>query len=125
MKPVDRPVKTCPMCGQVLTIQDIASTPAIRPIGMSFDEKMEFNLIYFQHEVEGCGTCFTIPVLDLADLIDEPIPAEALTGTAHCERHCERVNDLSVCRQECRYAPFRRLLISLIRRRAAQTAATR
>lgn len=117
------PIKQCPMCGTQFTLHDIVESPSVRVIGMSFDDDLEHNLYYFQHDAPGCGTCFTVPVLAFTSLVDEPVPLEILAGTPACEGHCRNVADHSLCRQTCKYAPFRRLLRSM-QARSVKTAET-
>jgi hypothetical protein len=110
----DRRIQRCPSCGQWFTLRDILESPLVQPIGVLFgDDGVGQHRYYFNHVREGCGTTFTIPVTAFIALIEEPIPAEAFTGTERCERHCAHIDDLSVCSQDCHYAPFRRFLLSM------------
>lgn len=107
-------LKQCPCCGQWLTLDDFLSDVEIEPIGMSIDTEVpELNYYYFNHECAGCGTTFLVDVMVFRQCIEEPIPAEILTGSPECEGHCTRIEDLAVCANECRFAPFRRFLLKL------------
>ena len=105
------PIKTCPMCGTVFFADCILRDPSVRPIGIQLDDAdMSYNSYFFNHEVTGCGTTFTIQVERLRDFVAGRIPVERLSGTLQCEGHCGNVRDRAVCGQDCHYAPFRRLL---------------
>jgi hypothetical protein len=112
----DRPIKQCPNCGEWFSLQDVLENPEIEPLGMSFENAdSELNVYYFRHTSERCGTSFVIPVYEFAGLVREPMHANILRGTTECESHCTSVDDLSACSQQCLYAPFRRLLLSMLR----------
>ena len=110
----DQPVKQCPKCGEWFTFQDIVESPAIQPRGMVLDEEAPYNLFYFDHCREGCGTTFTMQIEDFSELIDEPVPREALAWSEDCARQCMTIDDVSLCEQPCRYAPFRRFLLTTL-----------
>jgi len=77
------------------------------------DTDHRYNYYYFNHVCAHCGTTFLVPVMDFLPFITEPVPDLALAGTELCERHCLDVRDLGACEQDCRYAPFRRHLLSM------------
>ncbi len=82
---------------------------------MSFaDNSVEWSYYFFQHEVPNCGSSFLVRVDEFRPLIHEGIPTEKMTFRGCCEEHCVSLNDLSDCKNECYFAPFRRLLIRMI-----------
>ncbi len=107
--------KTCSGCGREFSLDDILNSGEIEPAGMQFiDEDFKWNVYYFNHMCDNCGSTFLIPVRDFLSVIPETIPETVLTGEDRCEQHCLRMSDLQECQQECYYAPFRRFLLSLI-----------
>ena len=110
----DANLKQCTVCKVWLSAEDIIKDPDIVPLGMSLAvDNPEKAYYYFIHNVPDCGTTFLIPVEDLAEFVAEAIPTERLTLTDHCEDHCVSIDDLSECHQECYYAPYRRLLLTM------------
>lgn len=123
-------IKQCPYCKMSLTLEQLAQDPDINIIGMSFaEDSLEWVYYFFQHEVPNCGSSFLVRVDEFTSLIQEPIPTEKMTLRDCCEEHCVSVNDLSTCKAECYFAPFRRLLIKMIadkeRIRAARSSVVR
>jgi hypothetical protein len=113
-----RHVKKCPGCGEEFTLRRLLESSDIRPEGLSFEQKYpELNMFYFTHTAPDCGTTFVIPVGVFLTVLDEPVPSDILAGTAVCENHCLHIDDWTACSQNCYYAPFRRLLISMIKRK--------
>jgi hypothetical protein len=113
----DQPVKQCPNCGEWFTLRDIVESPSIQPRGMALEGEMaRYNLFYFDHCRENCRTTFTMRIEDFSELIDEPVPQKALAGSEDCTRQCMKIDDLSLCDQPCRYAPYRRFLLSTLSR---------
>jgi hypothetical protein len=111
----DDPIRTCPFCNDILTLDKLVSDPLIRPIGMIFGKgSFEHAFYCFQHETQDCGTSFLVNVLIFSPYLSEPIPKERLTLTESCERHCVNIKDLSECKQPCLFAPFRRFLIKML-----------
>ncbi|MBD3403481.1 hypothetical protein GF420_11340 [candidate division GN15 bacterium] len=78
------------------------------------DEFPDLNSYYFTHTAAGCGTTFGIEVEKFEKFITEPIPSEIKAGGAGCHGHCTSINDLEECHNECRYAPYRRLLLRML-----------
>lgn len=116
--------KQCTLCGRWFSLWDLAHHPDITPLGMALDPELEWNLFHFTHDVPGCGTTFVIPVTALAPLLPERPPPHRLTGTACCERHCLNISDVATCGQVCAYAPYRRLFLTLMRKRQAREERT-
>ena len=113
--------KKCPNCGHWFTALEIMESRAVDPIGMQFEEEDPgLNFYFFNHTLESCNTTFAIEVDKFLPLIMEPVAERALTGTEFCECHCTKLDDLSECTTNCRYAPFRRLLLSMIETRKVQ-----
>ncbi len=111
----DDPIRTCPFCKDILTLDRLVSDPLIRPIGMTFGKgSFEHAFYYFQHQTPDCGTSFLVNVLIFSSCLSEPIPKERLTLTESCERHCVNIEDLLECKQPCLFAPFRRFLIKML-----------
>lgn len=111
-------LKQCPCCGRWITLGDFLTNSEVEPIGMSIDpEDATLNYYYFNHECAGCGTTFLVDVMAFRTCIEEPIPQNILTGTVDCAGHCTHIEDLAVCRNECRYAPFRRFLLRMREKR--------
>jgi len=80
----DRPVKQCPSCGEWFTLRDIIESPSILPRGMAF---------------EGDGLGYN---------------PETLADSQQCTGQCMNIRDLYSCDKQCRYAPFRRFLLSTL-----------
>jgi len=115
---MDKEIKQCPKCGLRFTLRDILENRDIIPIGMASDDNdPELNFYYFNHESVSCKTTFTVPLSAFEQIINEDIPEHILMGTDCCEEHCSSIEDLSLCSQECRYAPYRRLLLSMIEKK--------
>jgi hypothetical protein len=52
--------------------------------------------------------------------ITESIPEAVLTLEPGCEGHCVNIQDLSDCRRECHFAPFRRFLLEMLAAKKAK-----
>ncbi len=110
--------KQCPKCGVWLSLEDILSGPDVITIGMSLDsEDFTFNHYYFNHVVEGCNTTFAMSVMDFREFINEPIADDIMTGKPGCEQHCNSLTDTRLCGMKCRWAPFRRFMDEMMRRK--------
>lgn len=110
--------KECPSCGVQFTLRDILESSDIEPIGLTYEKReRDANMFYFNHKVDGCGTTFLVPVDKLASQTTPPRFENILEGTSDCEEHCSNIDDWQACGQPCFYAPFRRLLISMLERR--------
>jgi len=112
-------VKQCPLCRRDFTLEEVLESAEVKPIGMAFEPgSFEHNVYYFNHHCPGCGSTFVIPVERFIALIEEYISPEVLDGTAGCDQHCRRLDDLEACNEPCYYAPFRRFLLNrLLQRR--------
>ena len=109
--------KQCPSCKEWFSRRAILRDPKIKPIGMSVNPNdPDLSLFFFQHDCENCGTSFTIPVKEFLPVIEEPLD-DNLQGRANCPGHCTHLDDLSDCHLPCLYAPFRRLILSIMRER--------
>ncbi len=116
----DESRRACTGCGHSYDLAELVRDVDFVPIGMQFeDPDQQFNFYFFNHECPNCGTTILIPVLDFLPFIAEPVPDLVRTGMEDCGRHCTRIEDLSECRAQCRYAPFRRYLLLLKARREA------
>jgi hypothetical protein len=112
----------CPCCKAWFSSHDILDSPQVEPLGMTFDGgDTQFNLLYFNHVDPRCGSTFTIEARRLASFLAEEVPPEVMAGTAACEHHCSSMDDLSDCRTECCWAPYRRFLLYLRARRDLPT----
>ena len=121
----DTKLKQCSFCKTWLSAEEIVNNPNIVPLGMAFSEDdTETAYYYFVHNVPECGTTFLLPVTELESFITETIPSERLTLSECCEEHCVSLDDLAECRQECFFAPYRRLLLKMLetKRQAATHA---
>lgn len=108
-------IKRCPGCGQDFTVDDIFSDKNIIPIGITFVGKnMESAYYFFQHEIPECGSSFIIKTGKLRHLIKEKIPEDKLKSTSQCNTYCNDISDLSNCKNNCHYAPYRRLLFDIL-----------
>ncbi len=118
-----RLIKQCPNCGEWFSLRDLLENPEIEPLGMSFESTdSELNVYYFRHTFERCGSSFVVPVYEFAELVPGPLPAKILRNRSECEGHCTTVDDLTACSQQCMYAPFRKLLLSMLRTKRPQPA---
>ena len=118
--------KQCPSCREWFSRRAILQNPQIRPIGMSVDPRNpDLSLLFFQHDSDHCGTSFTIPVKEFLPVIEEPLN-EDMMGRANCPGHCTHIDDLNECHLSCLYAPFRRLILSILenREKLAEAALT-
>ena len=116
-------IKQCSTCFAWMTIEEIMYDRRIRPIGMTYDTFANKAYFFFQHDVPGCGTSFMLNVEYLKSYIEEEIPDKVIALSEHCELHCTRISDLGACSQECRNAPYRRLLNKMVehKTRTAET----
>ena len=109
----------CPGCGTTFSIHDVPGHPEIEPIGMQLDgEDPKFNLYYFNHVNPGCKSTFAVQVDFFLPLITEPVSKLVLAGSRECNHYCVRIDELRACGNECRYAPFRRFLLELLKQYA-------
>jgi len=113
----------CPGCGATFSAATIPGHPEIEPIGMQLSGEIpDLNFYYFTHMASQCLSTFAVPVELFIELIDEPVREKILAGGENCERHCLKIKDLQMCHAECRYAPFRRFLLSMRSQYAASNA---
>ncbi len=109
-------VKICPYCNASFTIEDIFHSESVLPLGMSIPESgKDTAYFYFQHDIPSCGTSFVVPVEAFRDWISELIPEFLKFDTNACEGHCRNLTDMRLCSQDCRNAPFRRLMAMMIK----------
>lgn len=117
-------IKSCPCCKAHFTLDQLASDPDIRLIGMAFGEdSIEWAYYFFQHEIDGCRSSFAVKVEEFLSLINEPIPNESLALRDCCEEHCVNLSDLAACNNACRFAPFRRHLLKMLATKAERATA--
>lgn len=107
-------IKICPGCKTAFTLHDLIQSPEIEPLGMQFENgDTSLNVYYFNHDRADCGSTFVVPAMAFRSMITEPIPESILAGTEVCGHHCLSMDDLAACDAPCRYAPFRRFLLSI------------
>ena len=110
--------KQCPTCGKVFSLEDLLSDPELVPVGMTSDEEdIPESLYYFTHNIPDCGTTFTIPAREFRPVISERVPEESLRGHIDCPGLCTRISEFRACKNNCHWAPYRRLLIDMVERR--------
>jgi len=108
-------VKKCTLCGQDFTALDLVCNPDLKLLGMVYMPREGGKAYYFfQHDIKGCGTSIAVDIEVMSHFITEAIPITKLTLTDCCEEHCVNLKDLSVCKQDCFYAPYRRFLFKMI-----------
>jgi hypothetical protein len=113
-------MKKCPSCGQIFSLDELLSDPSIIPVGMTSDEEVELeSLYYFTHDVPECGTTFTVQVTLFESVIEEPIPVESMRHGHACMGLCTHIEELALCQNNCKWAPYRRLLLLMVERRKA------
>jgi hypothetical protein len=78
------------------------------------------SVYFFNHNCPGCGTSFTVSILDFAEFIVEEMPEANLDGTPACKGHCNRIADLSLCNAPCSNAPYRRFLVNVLINKSAR-----
>ena len=105
--------KTCGMCGKVWPAwQDFVVDPRLRLLGLqAIPRSPDANALVFEHE---CGTTVSILATKLRHLLSDLHVGEGLPplyGTALCNKHCSRLEDLSACDNECRNSGDRRLTL--------------
>jgi len=100
-------------CGACFTRDDLIRSPSLTPIGMLHlsGDPAAATIYCFTHTRWSCRTTFGLPVETFREEIREKIPETCLSGTAACEGHCSRIEDLEVCDNECSLAPYRRFLV--------------
>ena len=109
--------KQCPSCHEWFSRRAILMNPEIKPIGMSVNpNNPDLSLFFFEHDNGKCGTSFTIPVKEFLPVIEEPLE-ENLMGRANCPGLCTHLDELSECHSKCLYAPFRRLVLTMLETR--------
>jgi hypothetical protein len=81
------------------------------------DRNPERNFYYFNHESENCGTTFVVSVTNFNSMLSEDIPEDLRFGTETCGGKCLHIADLTICEQDCRWAPYRRFLTQLYHRK--------
>jgi len=121
----DRQLKRCPLCKEWLSGETILTDPRVHPLGMTVEPDVQLYLYYFRHDAPHCGTTFVVPITDFTQFILEEIPPRPLAGTRCCARRCAKLEDLSDCSQPCTYAPYRRLLLWMIKQRQGSPFAPR
>lgn len=104
--------KKCNVCLTKWGSRDSFLTdPEIKVIGYQANFKdLHRSLFYFNHKKEGCGTSLAITIDEFLDMYKGDIHPSLLRGLKPCPRHCENVNDLSPCSQECSCAYVRDVL---------------
>ncbi len=113
-------LKTCPLCGVSFSIDDLLHDRRIAPLGMRVeDDDSRLNFMFFTHDIPECGTTFVVPVEAFREVLPEQAPPEIRTGSEFCEGRCRDLADRGLCRQDCRWAPYRRLLSRMINERRA------
>ncbi len=111
-------VKVCPLCGRRFSTQDILHDQGVTPLGIQLEEDdPRLNFFFFTHDIPNCGTTFVIPVEAFAGCLQVSPPVQILAGTEPCEGHCLELADHGFCRQDCRFAPYRRLLVQMLQER--------
>lgn len=111
-------LKICPMCGREFSADDILHDSDITPLGMRIEkDDSRLNYFYFTHDVAECGTTFVIPVEAFESCLPAPPPAQILTGTDDCRGLCLDLAEHGFCDQDCRWAPYRRLLQQMLTER--------
>ena len=112
-------LKQCPNCGTWFSAADIMYSGRIEPIGMQVEdpENPEACFFYFNDLAAYCQTTFVVPATAFTPFLEESIPDKVLFYSKECDGHCTRLDDLADCNRECRWAPYRRFLLSLIERR--------
>ncbi|RMD83775.1 MAG: hypothetical protein D6820_01840 [Lentisphaerae bacterium] len=105
--------KTCPACGKIwLLRENFLKDAELSLVGYNVNFKqLELGLFLFNHT---CGTTLAIPAGQFFDMYRGTIPAERMTDTPYCERHCKFQEDLSRCPVPCECA-FVREIIQIIR----------
>lgn len=116
--------KPCPGCGEWFSLDDILDMPALQPTGLTIDPSDQDNCYFhFIHMSDGCNSSFVIHSADLERGLRTPIQEESEYGQDHCPGYCARVDELKVCKNNCRLSRFREILLDMIERRK-ETAAT-
>ena len=108
-------IKQCTGCQIRLPLDEIISSPEIKPIGITFSkDRPDSAYFLFEHDSDRCGVTFTIDVNDFLPFITEEIPLEKLIRTRGCSHYCADLDDINDCHDKCYYAPFRRLLFRMM-----------
>ncbi len=112
----DSQTKSCPLCGESFTLEQLIEHSDIVPIGMRLDDAdPSLNLYFFDHAIESCNTTFVIPIPWFHSLLKERVPLADMAGSCSCAQYCTNIEDFSVCNKECSWAPYRRLLMEMMR----------
>jgi len=111
------PFKKC-SCGSVWEKRDFfIDDDEIETIGMTFMPREHSPDLYFFFNHEKCGSTLAMKSDDFADLIKEPIPEIDMAGEKGCPGHCTSIDRLEKCENECRNAPFRRILLERLKKK--------
>lgn len=109
------PPAHCPFCGAQFSAAALLQDPEVAPIGMTLEDgEAHWNFFYFNHLRPDCGSTFTVRADELNCLLTEPAPPDIKTGEPGCEGRCTRVEDHEACLNDCHWAAYRRLLITMI-----------
>lgn len=113
--------KLCPKCKTAFSLHDLLSHPDIEPVGLSSDYGDPENCyFYFCHRKADCMTTLTVPLEFFRSVIVEEIPPESHRPAANCPRHCTTIADLRSCDCLCYQAPYRRLMLEMVKARETE-----
>ena len=119
----DTRFKKCNACRQWFSLDDILHNPEIEPLGMLASSCDPYEAYFlFLHNIPTCQSSFMIRVEDFKGLLRQKTPSISFFRTTSCEGHCANLLDLTDCRQDCRNAPYRRLLFEMQSKKKAQIA---
>lgn len=116
------PFMTCSKCGYTWQTRDqFLDDPTIKIIGFQADiETPENSLYLFNHDLadDSCGSTIAIFVSHFLDMYDGPIYDEVIFGSETCSGHCARIDDMELCKNPCRNAVAREIMIQILERQS-------
>ena len=104
--------KTCSACDMVWTRRaEMLADPYVQLVGYQVNlVEPGLGLLLFNHDLEECGTTFSIEAHDFRDLYQGEIYETKLFGTEECPEYCLHHGMLEACPRRCECAWVREVL---------------
>lgn len=114
---MDKIFKACPKCRfEWKSRNELLNDKNVKIIGYqaNFIEPEE-GLYLFNHTIDNCNTTFSMKTKDYKDMYEGTVYPFSKYGEPECKGYCKDENNLSICGEQCKYAPFREIA-SLIKK---------